>query len=68
MSLATPDQRDCRNMLTMKPPMASTRKTTNRICAIPAAPAARPVKPNSAAMRAMTKNTMRIRNLVQRDG
>src|SRR5205085_6878143 len=37
--------------------MARMMKTTNRILAIPAAPAAMPPKPNSAAIRAITKNT-----------
>jgi hypothetical protein len=35
--------------------MATTRKMTNRILAIPAALAAIPPKPNTAAMIAMTK-------------
>ena len=35
---------------------ATTRNTKNRIFAIDAAPAAIPVKPNSAAIRAMMKN------------
>src|SRR5690606_28022298 len=36
---------------------ATTRNTTNRILAIPAAPAAMPEKPSRAAIRAMTKKT-----------
>jgi hypothetical protein len=37
--------------------MARMMKTTNRILAMPAAPAAMPPKPNSAAISAITKNT-----------
>src|SRR5262249_51740361 len=36
---------------------ARTMNTKNRNCAIPAAPAAMPPKPNRAAIRAITKNT-----------
>jgi hypothetical protein len=36
---------------------ARMMKTTNRILAMPAAPAAMPPKPNSAAISAITKNT-----------
>ncbi len=34
-----------------------TKNTKNKIFAMPAAPAARPPKPNTAAMIAITKNT-----------
>jgi hypothetical protein len=42
-------------VLAMKLTTARMRKTKNRIFAIPAAPAAMPAKPNTAAMSAMTK-------------
>ena len=50
------DQR-LRNMLNTKLAIASTMNTTNRICAMLAAPAEMPVKPNKAAISAMTKKT-----------
>jgi len=37
--------------------IASTRKTANKILAMPAALAAMPAKPNTAATMAMTKKT-----------
>jgi hypothetical protein len=41
----------------MKVTSAMTRNTANRILAMPAAPAAMPENPNSAAISAITKKT-----------
>ncbi len=42
----------------------NTRKTKNKIFAILAAPAAIPVNPNSAAIKAITKNITDQRNII----